>query len=545
MFNFKRVSQYYLRVAIAVLIVVVIFFGVSLIAVSIATLNYNQPITATCPTNLNEMAIASDTDGIVVSVAIAHSRVGDTLNVTAQNMLTNAAVDSQDVAVGLSEIIPATTKGGQLLARLIIFDTISEGFHNIDLIFSNNDLPVAQTATCRLTVQVTKVRNLDSVATIATIQSVENTRISTTNAFVRQFSAYVFGGMVPGTASIVIAFLLCASFISALYGLGSVGEGWQFLNYRLFGRPGFSPYLIIQEGRILMGKDSVKKIGGPAGLVVRQDSAVITEKEGKLARVIRGPGFPRLEPFEKVWDIIDLRPQRWPFKVSAITRDGIPITYEVAVKYKILITDDDDNKDKNKENIFKAATCKWIREAWRTEPDRMMDWVKRVMLSALEGTMRTRILAQYKLDELLDPNIRRQIRQTLLDALTASAAEDYGVEIMEVTLHDVEFQGQVLQEWVKTWKARRDIEVEKIESDERVQEMKMRERAESQVRQEMLDSTVQTLTAMIKDRGSAQVSEDYVLLSFIDMVEHTAAAQKVFIDEDSLISLDNIKEKLR
>jgi len=174
-----------------------------------------------------------------------------------------------------------------------------------------------------------------------------------------------------------------------------------------------------------------------------------------------------------------------------------------------------------------------------------MDWVKRVILGAMEGTMRTRILAQYKLDELLDPNVRQQIRQTLLEALTATAAADYGVVIMEVTLHDIEFNGQVLQEWAKTWKARRDIEVQKIEADERVQELKMRERAESQVRQEMLDSTIKILAAMTAERDSTLVSEDYVLLSFIDMVEHTAAAQKVFIPEDVLLRLDKVKKKLQ
>jgi regulator of protease activity HflC (stomatin/prohibitin superfamily) len=538
MFNLKKMTHYYTRIAIAALIVGAVLFAVSLIAVSIATINYNQPIIPTCPSSVdgNSLATATDPDGIVVSVDIAHDRVGETLDITAQTLVTDTVAETESqMGISLSEIIPAMTEGGQLSARLNIFDTASEGFHNIELIFANNDVPVAQTATCRLTVQVTKVQNLNGIATIVSIQSVENPKVPTDiDSIVRQLTVNVFGGMAPAMIGVLTAFLLCAAFVSALYGLGSVGEGWQFLSYRLFGRPGFSPYLIIQGGKILMGKDSVKKVGGPAGLVIRQDSAVITEKEGKLLRIIRGPGFPRLEPFEKIWDIIDLRPQRWPFKVSAVTQDGIPITYEVAVKFRVGDTDDD---------ILKAATCKWIREAWRTEPDRIMDWVKRVMLSATEGTMRTKILAQYKLDELLDPNIRRQIRQDLLDALTASVAEDFGVIIMEVTLHDVEFQGQVLQEWVKTWKARRDIEVEKIESDERVQEMKMRERAQSQVRQEMLDSMVEILKKMTEDSQEAP-TDDYVLLSFIDMVEHTAAAQKVFIPDDIMMRLDNVKKNL-
>jgi len=84
--------------------------------------------------------------------------------------------------------------------------------------------------------------------------------------------------------------------------------------------------------------------------------------------------------------------------------------------------------------------------------------------------------------------------------------------------------------------------VEKIESDERMQEIKLVERARSQVRQEMLDRTIKTLNAMAQKRTSVPV--DYVLLSFIDMVENTAAAQKLFIPEDSLSKLESLKKEL-
>jgi len=100
----------------------------------------------------------------------------------------------------------------------------------------------------------------------------------------------------------------------------------------------------------------------------------------------------------------------------------------------------------------------------------------------------------------------------------------------------------VIEEWAKTWKMQRDLEVAKIEADERLQEIKLVERARSQVRQEMLESAVKTLNAMTKRCKNVPV--DYVLLSFIDMVEHVALAQKVFIPEDSLARLEKIKKEL-
>lgn len=540
MFNIKKFSEHYGRLFIGAGLVLGVLFAVSLIAVSIATVHYNQPLVANCPTGIdgNTFATATDPDGMVVDALISSESVPPDALVAA---ISGAEKVEAVTDMALTDITPATTVGGQLAARFYVLDTTTAGLHKVTITFANNDvltfrdrqISIPQTAQCTFDVQVTKVSHLDgTVSTLATIQNVQTShRALEIDTIVRRFTFNVAGGMLPGIVVVIGALLLCTNLINGVFGLE--GGGWQLLIHRLFGRPGFSPYLIVGGGEIVMGSDSVKKRGGPAGIVLRQDSAIILESAGALTRVIRGPGFPHLQPFETIWDIVDLRPQRWPFKVSAITRDGIPITYEVAVKFQVGPTDED---------VLKAATCKWIRDAWRSEPDRVMDWPKRVVIGETEGVMRNKILAQYNLDELLNIQVRQKIRQDLFEMLKTAAARDLGVDIMEVTLHDVTFQGQVLDEWAKTWKMQRDLEVEKIESDERMQEIKLVERARSQVRQEMLDRTIKTLNAMAQKRTSVPV--DYVLLSFIDMVENTAAAQKLFIPEDSLSKLESLKKEL-
>ena len=540
MFNIKKFSEHYGRLFITGLLVLAFLFTASLAAVSIATVHYNQPIVPNCPTGIDgdNFVGATDPDGMVVDALITGKSIPPDALVTA---LTGPEEVEAVTGVILVDVIPATMIGGQLAARFHVLETTTAGLHSVTITFANNDaltfrdrgVSIPQTAQCTFNIEVTKVPQIDgTVSTLATIQDVQASYSAPDiDTIVRQFTFNVAGGMLPSIVVILAALLLCANLINGFFGLE--GGGAQFLIHRLFGRPGFSPYLIIGGGEIVLGSDSVKKRGGPAGIVLRQDSAIILEAGGALTRVVRGPGFPQLQPFETIWDIIDLRPQRWPFKVSAVTRDGIPITYEVAIKFQVGPLDED---------VLKAATCKWIRDAWRTEPDRVMDWTKRVVVSETEGVMRNKILAQYNLDELLDARIRQQIRQDLFETLRVGAERDFGVEIMEVTLHDVTFRGQVLEEWAKTWKMQRDLEVAKIESDERMQELKLLERARSQVRQEMLNSTVKTLNAMAERRSSVPV--DYVLLSFIDMVEHTAAEQKVFISEDNLIKLENIKKEL-
>lgn len=538
MFNLGKYLRYNVRVLITFFGVAGLLFIASLAAVSIYAVHYNQRIIPICPTGLdgNNLTGAVDPDGKVVDAVITGQPLPPDALATALTAPEEAVTN-----VTLQDMNPAAAVGEPLTARFYVLETTTAGAHSVTITFANNDtltfrgreVSIPQTAQCTFKVQVTKVPQIDGTfSTVATLHNIQPSYLGfDMDRVVQQLILNVAVGMLPGIVVIVTALLLCANLVNAFFGLD--GGGWQFLTHRMFGRPGFSPYLIIGGGKIVMGNESVKKRGGPAGIVLRQDSAIVLESGGALTRVIRGPGFPQLQPFEKIWDIIDLRPQWWPFKVSAVTRDGIPITYEVAVKFQVGPTDDD---------IFKAATCKWIRDAWRTEPDRIMDWSKRVIIGDTEGTMRNRILAKYNLDKLLDVQVRQQIRQDLFEMLKVSAAQNLGVEIMEVTLQDVTFQGQVLEEWAKTWKMQRDLEVAKIEADERVQEIKLIERAQGQVRQEMLDSAVKTLNAMAKRRKN--ISVDYVLLSFIDMIEHTAATQRLFIPEDSLAKLEKLKTEL-
>ena len=175
MFNFRRARQYYTRVFITLLVVGMLLFLMSLAAVSLNTWFYNWPIVPHCPESLSgdRLVTATDSDGIVVNAALTHKRASETLEAAA---LSTANVETEDKNYfSLSDIVPATTVGGQFRARLNVLDTAPEGYHDVTVIFSNNDAPVAQTATCSLTIRVTKVQNFDgSTATVATIQEVKN-----------------------------------------------------------------------------------------------------------------------------------------------------------------------------------------------------------------------------------------------------------------------------------------------------------------------------------------------------------------------------------
>ncbi len=337
--------------------------------------------------------------------------------------------------------------------------------------------------------------------------------------------------LVLGAIAVMTAWRVTARFIRAVYGLKDDGQGSEFLNYQVFGRMTFGPYLIIGEGNVLMGKDGVKKIGGPGGLVIRKYNAVMLEQAGRLTRVIRGPAFPSLEPFEKVWDVIDLRPQHWEFPVNAVTHDGIPIEYEASARFQVGDTDED---------IFKAATCKWVRDAWRTEPDRLMTWTKRVIIGDLEGLMRA-ILARYTLDQLLDPACREQVRQELEKGLERGAP-NFGVKILHVALGDIKLKGQVLEQWIEGWRAEREHEMYKTIVEGKTERAKILAKARADVRTRLLDKTADVFAEL--SHHGRRVSSGLVTLSFIEVLKRTSFESSLYLPENMVKTMDMLQQKI-
>jgi hypothetical protein len=242
---------------------------------------------------------------------------------------------------------------------------------------------------------------------------------------------------------------------------------------------GFGPHLLIKEGEIAAGENGpVGRVGGPASLVVYNDSAVVTEQGGCLKRVI-GPGFTQLEPFEKVWETIDLRPQRWVYEVFALTKEGIPVSCEADISFKV----DDGAHDRHAREeatkpidtvpypytegaVFKAATSKWMRESERD--DSFMTWAGRVVIGFTEGTLRN-ILAEYRLDWLIAPpqpdqahpreEICQRLREELRGKVSTVGAKLLGVEIgkIQVKARDEDVSQRlsdiISEQWLEAWQA--------------------------------------------------------------------------------------------
>jgi hypothetical protein len=240
----------------------------------------------------------------------------------------------------------------------------------------------------------------------------------------------------------------------------SLAEARSFIYRCLFGLSKFGPWLRIAEGAPGEQDHVLNQVGGPGHLVVYNDSAVLLERSGQFTRIAK-KGFVRLEPFEKTYAIVDLRPKRWVYPVKAMSKEGIPITCEAEIASQIddegLQPTDEEPYPAPERKIFQAVVCTWIREANRPTQTRTMDWGGRVIISETEGSLRT-ILSQYPLDRLIglapdSINPREEIRQELETQLRKGVPK-LGAKILSVALGDIKVDHEVTQQWIEAWQAR-------------------------------------------------------------------------------------------
>jgi len=345
--------------------------------------------------------------------------------------------------------------------------------------------------------------------------------------------------VLPVVGALVAVPLLASRLFYKLHATKDLKEAHDSLNRIVFGKLGFGPYLLVKEGKIASGEDTpARRIGGPASLVVYNDTAIVTEQYGRLKRVL-GAGFPQLERFEKVWEIIDLRPQHWVYEVFALTKEGIPISCEADILFKIDDRfQDAEGREQTKtptseapypyteEAVLRAATSKWIREPDREDP--RIAWTGRVVIGSVEGLLRN-ILAEYRLDWLIAPpqpdqkhpreEIRQRLEEGLQDGVRSVGAKILNVEIgaIEVKARDKEIAQQlsdiVSKQWVEAWHADWEARAlaSRVEGEAELLRMDM---ARIQAQAEMVVTLTDALQSTVVSQGAI---EPYILaLRFVE-----------------------------
>jgi regulator of protease activity HflC (stomatin/prohibitin superfamily) len=334
--------------------------------------------------------------------------------------------------------------------------------------------------------------------------------------------------LILSLAVMLLLQFLLGDFVRAVYGLKTPGEGRSFLRRRLFGTLTFKPYLIIKEGKLPDYKDPLMRVGGPGSLVIYKDSAVVLEQAGKLTRVVK-KGFAKLDDMEKVWDVVDLRPQHWVYDVIAMSKDGIPVTCQADVTFQI----DDGGRPPSEEEpfpateqaIFYAATRKWMREADRSEDDQEFDWARRAIIGMTEGALRG-ILARYLLDQLLGPAESKEkghYRKEVVKELKAKLEEqfpDLGARVVNVQLGDIKVDGQIAQQQIEAWQTLWKRWAREREAEGEAERLQYVEAAKAQSQADMIVAITQAFQSLTE--AGAIIPSQLVLLRMFEVLKRSS-----------------------
>jgi len=338
----------------------------------------------------------------------------------------------------------------------------------------------------------------------------------------------ILRNMLPGVVVVGLLAWLASDFVRAAFGLRRRGDGFSFVKRRLFGSLSFKPYLIIKDGKLPSDKEPLVRTGGPGSLVVYKDSAVVLEKAGKLTRVAK-KGFVTLDAFERAWDVVDLRPHRWVYDVSAMTKDGIPVTCQADVTFQI----DDAGQSPSEEEpfpateqaIFYAATRKFMREASRSEDEQKMDWARRAIVGSAAGVLR-RILATYLLDQLLGPaesnqgHYRAEIVANFEAELRKQLLDDLGVKVTKVELGDIKVEDKIMQQRMEAWQSLWKRWARQRQAEGEAERLQYVEAAKAQAQADMIVSITQAFQSLAA--SGAAIPSQLVLLRMFEVLKRSS-----------------------
>ncbi len=363
-------------------------------------------------------------------------------------------------------------------------------------------------------------------------------------------------GMLPALIALLGVLATAGQFVNVVFGLKSWWAGARYAFLCLFGLPWPAPYpyALITEG-VVRERDRGKflahrQLGGPGRLIVFNDSAVVLERHGRITR-IAGPGAVFLERFERIREIIDLRPQVKTFpaeKVEVVTKDGILVRTEIIIRFQIkhgTLTSPEKPYPVDDAALQLAAKAHAVRIGPNPGQRMVSNWRDRVERN-VDSTLRD-IVAGKTLDQLFEPadpykDPREEIRRELLSQLSKSSAA-FGVEVLDIMLGPFKpVSPEIERQRLVTWQAARaaDDRVKAAYGDAAA--IKARGLAYAFAQFEMISAIDQGFRdSVIKGKT---LTSHFVALRFIEMLRRTAQSPSALLPEESGETLEFLNRLL-
>ena len=269
-----------------------------------------------------------------------------------------------------------------------------------------------------------------------------------------------------------------------------------------------------------------KFFSGPGVVLTSCDHLVITTT-GVKENIVKPPGLNFTDKYEKIQDVVDLRPQLRAFSVKTKTKNGIPV--DVFSFWPVQI-DTEGRKPEigmsfpfSEDGVFRAVYKqsqghKWERDETGTASDdlKKIDWDD-FHAQVIAPPILKKVISEYTCDELCSPgdprvDIKKEIRRRLEDEL-----EPYGIQIVGGGISNLIPTTEVIQQRIENWKAswKQEIATE-IGKLKATQAQYKPEVIRSQVEIEMIRKIAKSFDSILSNNNQSQ---QMIVLGFIESIQ--------------------------
>lgn len=320
------------------------------------------------------------------------------------------------------------------------------------------------------------------------------------------------------------------------------------------------PYYVIEDWKKepleprVEGDITGQFFAGP-GVVITSCDHLVTLHSGIKFKGVRPPGLTFTEQYDRIYAVVDLRPQLRAFTVKAETKDGIPVTVLTFVPFRI---DAGGRQPQlgasypfDERAVFRAVYEQPIEHHWRrddqkraTEELDRVDWDDLIPIMA--PPIVKSVIVEYTCDELCAPGdprveIRQEILTRLKKALGPSGIQIIGGGISNIVPADKDEDGEskVIKQRIENWKAdwRRKIDIELGKGEAEVARQLESVRTQAQIK------VMRGVARILADEA---VSEKVIALRLIEAMEEMTSEKLVQqkLPEETQ-EMDDILERLR
>ena len=231
------------------------------------------------------------------------------------------------------------------------------------------------------------------------------------------------------------------------------------------------PSITVENGQVVAESPPgiLGRSGGPGLIMVRPGNAVVLEAPDGSNQVL-GPGTGMARPFEKVKQVVDLRPRTRTVRVKdAPTRDQIRLTFHMSLTIQIEPKADTDARpdaflaSRRFDHIIDGAYPVYAESVYRAVYKASREGWEQDTVNALTIALRD-VIAEYDLDRLLyasdmgaNPVLLSELEEQVEKRLEKRALA-WGVKINKVDILTVEMPPDIwriiLAWWQKKWETR-------------------------------------------------------------------------------------------